>query len=254
MCKEIVPTTSFNLENRHLLVTGASSGIGRATSVLLSQLGARVSLLARRQIELNNTISSMAGNGHAIFPCDLSNLDSIFPCVEEIVSFMGPLDGLVHCAGQTRNRPLNMTKPDFASTMMTINFNAFLELVRTATKKKLVNDGASIVGVSSVASIGGGKAQTAYAASKAAMNGIIPPLAKELAPRRIRINAVAFGMINTKMFDYFKDGGNTAHLLERQYLGIGNPDDAAKIISFLLSDYSILITGSILIADCGYLS
>ncbi|MDR1656435.1 MAG: SDR family oxidoreductase [Deltaproteobacteria bacterium] len=245
---------TLNLENRHILVTGASAGLGKATALLASRLGARVSLLARRENELQTTLNSLAGTGHGYWLCDLSCLDDIEPRIKEITAAAGPLDGLAHCAGLGQNRPLAMTKPDFVRNLMTINFGSFVELIRSAAKKRHINDEASIVGVSSVAAIKGEKAQGAYAASKAAMVGLVPPLAKELAPRRIRLNAVAFGMIKTQMYNVFKEAGGDDEILKGQYLGLGEPQDAAKVMCFLLSDYSRFITGTILTADGGYLS
>lgn len=245
---------TLSLANRHLLITGASSGIGRATAIWASYLGARVSLVARRESELEATLASLTGEGHGYWAADLAQLKSIEPLVKEIIGAQGALDGLAHCAGQGQNRPLAMTKPDFAEKIMTINFNSFLELIRAVAKKKHINDGASIVGVASVAAFKGDKSQGAYAASKAAVAGLVPPLAKELASRRIRLNAVAFGMMKTEMYNVFQEAGGEDDALKTQYLGLGEPDDAAKVLCFLLSDYSNFITGTVLTADGGYLS
>lgn len=245
----------LNLENHHILITGASSGIGRATAILASKLGAKVSLVARREAELQATLSDLVGEGHSHWTYDLANLEGIGALVKEIVAAGGPLDGLVHCAGLGQNRPLVVTEPDFVHKIMTINFSAFVELVRCVAKKKHINDNASIVALSSTASFKGGKSQGAYSASKGAINGLVPPLAKELSARRIRLNAVAFGMIDTAMFGIFKDiGGQVDELIKAQYLGLGQPEDAAKVLCFLLSDYARLITATVLVADGGLLS
>lgn len=247
-------SVSLNLENRHILITGGSSGLGRVTATLASQLGARVSLVARREPELQATVAGLTGEGHSFWPFDLTQLSEIGSLVKAIVAAGGPLGGLVHCAGVGQNRPLAVTDPEFVQKTMTVNFNAFVELVRIVAKKKHSNDGASLVAISSVASLKGDKSQGAYAASKAAINGIVPPLAKELASRLIRVNAVAFGMIKTEMFNSYQESGCTLEALSGQYLGLGEPEDAARVLCFLLSDYSKLITGSILAADNGYLS
>ncbi|MDR1045150.1 MAG: SDR family oxidoreductase [Candidatus Adiutrix sp.] len=244
---------ALNLDKRHILITGASSGLGRATAVLAARLGARVSLLARRENELRETLNALEGEGHSYWLCDLSRLEDIEPRIREITA-AGPLDGLAHCAGIGRNRPLAMTRPDFVRNLMIVNFGSFVELIRSSAKKKHINDGASIVGVSSVAALKGDKSQGAYAASKAAVNGLVPPLAKELAPRGIRLNAVAFGMMKTEMYRIFQDGGGGGEELRGQYLGLGDPEDAAKVLCFLLSDYSRFITGTVIAADGGYLS
>lgn len=245
----------LNLENRHIMIAGASSGIGRATAILASQLGARVSLIARREAELKETLSRLEGEGHSCWPFDLLRFEEIGPKVKEIVAAMGPLDGLAHCVGIAQNRPLVVADPDYVHHVMDVNFNTFVELLRVVAKKKHINDGAGIVALSSVAAVKGNKSQGAYAASKAALSGLVPPLAKELAARRIRLNAVAFGMINTDMYTVFKENGGHVEALEaEQYLGVGEPEDAAKVLCFLLSDYARFITGTTLVADGGFLS
>lgn len=237
------------------MIAGASSGIGRATAILASKLGARVSLIARREAELKETLNRLEGEGHSYWPFDLVSFDGILPKVKEIVASMGPLDGLAHCVGIAQNRPLVVADPDYVHQVMDVNFNSFMELVRAVAKKKHINDQASIVAVSSVAAVKGNKSQGAYAASKAALSGLVPPLAKELAVRRIRLNAVAFGMIDTDMYTVFKEnGGHVEDLEAEQYLGVGQPEDAARVLCFLLSDYARFITGTTLVADGGFLS
>lgn len=244
----------MSLTGRHILITGASAGIGRATAIAAAQLGARVSLLARRTKELHETLAMLAGQDHAVFSRDLSMTGEIEGIVKDVIGQMGPLDGLAHCAGHGKNRPLAMTSPAFVMESMAVSYNAFVELLRCIGKKRHVNDRASLVGVSSVAALRGDKAQGAYAAAKAAMNAIVPPAAKELAPRGIRVNAVAFGMIRTEMYQAFKDSGGLDAVLGSQYLGVAEPEDAANVLCFLLSDASKFITGTVLVADGGYLS
>lgn len=245
----------MNLSAKHILITGASSGIGRATSITASQLGAKLSLVARSSERLNETLDAIQGNIHHVYPFDLRQLDGIESLVKAIVLENGPLDGLVNCAGVASNRPIKMVKPEFLQEMFSINFFPFVELVRAASKKNMCNDGASFVGISSVAAFKGNKAQGAYAASKAATDAIIKPMAKELSDRGIRVNTAAFGMIRTDMYKYFVDaGGNDELLKEDQYLGIGEVDDSANVICFLLSRASRFITGTSLLADGGFLS
>lgn len=244
----------MEMSGRHVLVTGASSGIGRAVSAHLSRLGATVSLVARREEQLRETIGMMEGAGHHPYPQDLTRTEEIEPLIKQIVLDNGSLDGFVHCAGIGINRPLSMTKPEFLQKTMAVNFFAFAELLRIIVKKKNSKEGASLVGISSVASLRGDKAQGAYAASKAAMNGLIHPYAKELAARRLRLNTVAFGMIRTEMYQSFQSNGGAEDALQGQYLGLGETQDAANVIAFLLSDASRFITGTTLIADGGYLS
>lgn len=244
----------FGLENKHIVVTGASSGIGKETAKRLSQLGAIVSLVARREEKLKETVSEMAGDKHRYYVCDLSKTDAIEGLITGIVSESGALDGFIHCAGIGANLPVSMTKTDTIDSIMKINFYAFAEFIRLLAKKKNSNSNASLVGVSSVASLKGDKSQGAYAASKAAMNAYVHPAAKELAGRNIRVNTVAFGMIKTEAYQKFLESGGQDASLQNQFLGYGEPADAANLLVFLVSGASKLITGTTIICDGGYVS
>lgn len=245
----------MDLNNKHILVTGASSGIGRATAILASQLGARLSIIARDEGRLKQTMLALDGCTNSYYSCDLSDTYQIESLIKEIVNTNGQIDGFVHCAGLGINRPINVSNTSFIDQIMKINFYAFAELLRIITKRKNSNDGASCIAISSVASVKGDKAQGAYGASKAALNGYIHPAAKELSSRKIRVNTVAFGMIDTEMYAEFKrSGGSLEEQLGGQYLGLGSSQDAANIICFLLSNASKFITGTTMIADGGYCS
>ena len=245
----------MDLTGKHIIVTGGSAGIGRATCVLASQLGAKVSIVARNEKRLQETFSALQGEGHQFFSYDLGQIEGIEELVSRIVNENGPIDGLVHCAGIGRNRPIKMTKPDIVSSMLLIHYQAFIELMRVASIKKRTNENGSYIGVSSIASLQGQIAQGAYAAAKGAMNAIVHPFAKELASRLIRVNTIAFGMVDTDMYQEFLDsGGNQDELLRNQYLGVIPVDYAAKAICFLLSDASRYITGTTMYYDAGTLS
>ena len=248
----------IDLTGKKILVAGASSGIGAETARLLSRLGASVILVARREQQLQETMATLEGTGHAYYSQDLSLLDDIEAFAKKIISENGALDGYVHCAGITSHRPLSLIKPKVMKEIMDINFGSFLEMVRCITKKGFFNENMSIVGISSISSLRGNQSKTAYAASKAAMDAAVRCLAKELAPKVIRINTVAPAFIKTAIFDTFKDetsGSSDADdIVARQYLGIGEPQDVANMIAFLLSSASKFITGSTVGIDGGRLS
>lgn len=244
----------MDLTGKHILVTGASSGIGRQTAITASRLGARLSLMARNDERLAQTMAALEGHGHLSRVFDLVNLEGLAELVKGIVAENGPLDGLVNSAGVAENRPIRLSNPDFLEKVFRINFFPFVELVRCAGNRKHSNLGASFVGISSVAAFKGAKAQGAYAASKAAIDAVVRPMAKELADRRVRVNAAAFGMIHTDMYQTFLDAGGSDESLADQYLGVGQTEDAANVICFLLSDASRFVTGSTLVADGGFLS
>jgi NAD(P)-dependent dehydrogenase (short-subunit alcohol dehydrogenase family) len=141
---------------------------------------------------------------------------------------------------------------------MDINFGSFIEMVRCLTKRKRFNEGMSIVGVSSVAAQQGNQTKTVYAASKAAMDAAVRCLGKELAPKDIRINTIAPALIKTAIFDELKESNvgatDTENVIARQYLGIGEPNDVANMIAYLLSRASRFISGSTIAVDGGRLS
>ncbi len=245
----------MDLSRKHIIITGGSSGIGRAAAIQASKLGARVSLVARDEKRLNETIEMLDGSGHNRYIFDLNNINEISTLIKTIVDVNGPIDGLVHAAGIGFNRPLKLTKPDFIVENFSIHFIAFSELIRSAAAKKYSNDGASYLGISSVASIRGNKAQGAYAAAKGAMNAVIHPYAKELAPKGIRVNTIAFGMVETEIYKTFlESGGNNEELLNEQCFGVIPVEYAGNAICYMLSDAARYITGSVFIYDGGVLA
>lgn len=248
----------MDLTGKKILVTGASSGIGRATAIQLSRLGANVIMVARNEKKLKETLDMLEGDGHTLFSFDLKEIEGIEGLVKKIVSQSGAVNGLVHCAGIATMRPLSMTKIDFLHDMMLINFYAFVELVRCASKKKNYVEGASFIGMSSVGSQSGVKSKVAYCASKAAMDAATKCIAKELEPKKIRVNTVLGGFVKTDMHNEFIDkageGALDSHVLGRQYMGMGEPSDIANAMAYLLSDASKFITGTGFVVDGGYLS
>ena len=245
----------MDLTGKHVIITGASSGIGRATCIQASKLGANVSLVARNEQKLHETVSLMESGRHFCYVYDLNNLDGIEELVSIIVEKNGTIDGLVHCAGIGFNRPVKMSRIEINSQIMQINYYAFVELMRAAAGKKRTNPNASYVGASSVAFIRGFRTQGLYAASKGAINSLVHPFAKELASKGIRVNTVAFGMVDTDMYkDFLAAGGNEEELLRDQFAGIIPVEYAATAICFLLSDVSRYMTGGTFNYDAGVLS
>lgn len=248
-----------DLTGKKIIVAGASSGIGKQTAILLSQLGAELVLVARRGDLLADTVSLLDGQEHTYYEFDLNLTNNIESLVKKIVIERGKIDGLAYVAGIGKSVPLPQFAPQKVEDIFRINYFGFIELVRQLTKRGRYNPGMRIVGVSSIASVCGDPAHTAYSGSKAAMDGSIRCLAKELAPKGIAINSVAPAMINTELFAGFnqKYGENSesgTYLLQRQYLGIGEPIDIANSIAFLISDTARFITGTCLFVDGGYTS
>ena len=237
------------------MVTGASAGIGQETAILLSNLGAKLVLIATNEERLQNTMNMLVGNGHKYFCYDLADLENIENKVNEIVSICGKFDGFVNCVGIRSRRPLSLLSIKEIRNVMDVNFGSFIEMTRCITKKANFNEGLSIVGVSSIASQAGGVSVTAYAASKAAVEAAVRCLSKELANKKIRLNTVVPSQINTPEYaNLLQMSGGVDNVLGRQYLGLGDPSDVANAIAFLLCPASKFITGISLPVDGGYLS
>lgn len=232
-----------DLTDKKIVVTGASSGIGRATCILLSRLGAKIMLVGRREGELANTLQQMEGKAHLCFPCDLADLDNIESLIKKIVSSDGhKLDGLVHCAGTSLTLPVKNLNYHNMDAVMRINFYSFIELVKWYSHKNC--NAGSIVGISSYAAITGRAGQTIYAASKAALDVAVKSLSKELIKKNIRINSIQPSFVNTAMYEDAKNKIGNDDLGSNQLLGVGEPEDIANLIAYLLSDAAKFITGA----------
>lgn len=246
-----------DLTDRRIIVTGASSGIGKQTAITLSRLGAKLVLIARREDKLRQTLSALEGEGHSYYCADLSDTDSIEELIRRIVLEQGKLDGMVYAAGMSMSLPLQQFKPEKLRNLFDINYFGFIECTRQICKRGRFNEGMRIVGISSVASFSGDKAHLAYSGSKAAMDSSVRCIAKEVADKGICVNTVAPAMTATEMYEqylvkYGEESGSHQDLLKRQYLGIAKPDDVANAVAFLISPAARFITGITLPVDGGF--
>lgn len=245
-----------DLTGKVYLVTGASSGMGRQVCVTLSKLGAKVILIARNETRLSETIALMENSSyHKVVPFDLNRLDNIEAMIKDTFIETGKYDGFVHCAGLGTMKPLSATTPEFMDEMMRVNVYSFIEISRCFTKKKYCNENASIVAISSAASIRGDKAKIAYCSSKGALDSAVQAMAAELgATKKIRVNSVNPGWVNTEMYKtYVEAVGEQVinEIEERQFMGVSEPEDIANVIAFLLSDSSRMIAGQSIMVDGG---
>lgn len=243
----------MELSNKHIIITGASSGIGRACAIQASRLGAKVTIIARSEDKLMETINLMEGSSkHTYYVFDLNHIEEIEALIKKIVIEQGAVDGLCHAAGIANPRTLKFSNPQYVNKIFNIHIFAFVELVRALSLKHNLNDGASLVGISSVAAERGNTAQAVYGAAKGAMNSFVKPAARELAKRKIRINNVAYGIVNTKMYQDFLETGGDEEVIKQQYLGLIDTETAANAVMFLLSGASKFTTGSIIPVYAGY--
>lgn len=234
----------FDFNGKKVLVTGASSGVGREVAILLSAMGAKVVIVARREAELQKTLSLMEGSGHSYRVVDLADFDKVVSTIKEIVISDGEkFDSIAHCAGMVKILPLRIINKGDIDQIMNVNYYSFAAILKCVGSKKLFNDGGSIVVVSSY----GQKANAVYGASKGAINAMVKTAAKELLDRKIRINAINPIGIKTAMVLSQEELANE----NESFSDLLKPEKVAAIIVGLLSDSFEYISGVILDVDKG---
>lgn len=232
----------FSLEGKTILVTGASSGIGRGIAVTCSKMGAKVIINGRNLTKLQETGSLLEGNENLIAAGDLTDTDSL--C--ELVSQLPKLDGAVHCAGMGQRVLCKDLQSADVEQVMGVNFKAPVMLQAELLRQKKINKSASIVFVASIASWSPSFGNSVYSASKGAIISYANCLALELAPRKIRVNCISPAMVWTDLI--LKDGIDEEQLKEDEskypLKRYGQPEDIANLAVYMLSDASSWMTGS----------
>lgn len=242
----------INLKDKNIIITGAASGIGKETAITASRLGANVIMLDLSEDGLKETTYLLDGNNHSYYITDLTDTESISTIIKEIIEKNGIINGLVHCAGISSRKPLNVLTKDGFSKVMDVNFYSFVELVRQVCKKKHFIDGGSVVVMSSISSIKGYKAKTEYCVSKAAVDSFVRCMALELAERRIRVNSVMAAEVLTPLALKAKEMNQAVGASDfNAPLGPSDPYEVANTIVFLLSDATKTITGTSILIDGG---
>ena len=243
----------FSLHGKTILVTGASSGIGQETAIACSKMGARVIVTARNPERLKKTFDQLdvRTDGHMQLFADLTSQED----VGQMIASLPALDGAVLCAGNSTTLPLQFGSREKFDEMFDVNFFAPVELLRLMYKKKVLQKGASVV---MIASIGGTHSfmpgNGVYGASKAALNSVMKYAAREYSSRKIRVNSICPGMVDTPLIHR---GTITEEQLaedaKKYPLGrYGCPEDIANGAIYLLSDASSWLTGHDLVIDGGF--
>lgn len=232
----------FTLEGKTILVTGASSGIGRGIAIACSMMGASVIVNGRNEQRLSETMSEMEGDDNLSLAADLS--DNV--ALAEMVAKLPKLDGIVHCAGIGQRVLCKQLQESDLENMMNVNFKAPVMLQTEILKQKKINKSASIVFIASIACDSPTIGNAIYSASKGAIISYANCLALELAPRQIRVNCILPAMIWTELI--FKGGITEEELKEdeKKYplKRYGKPEDIANLSIYLLSDAAAWMTGS----------
>lgn len=243
------------LAGKRILVTGASSGIGREAAVQLSRCGAELILVGRNEDRLRETSASLEPGSHLLKSADLTDSDGAAELVQHFASRTGPLHGIFHSAGTTLVMPIRLTKDHHLSELFGAGVRGALGIARAAAKKNVISDGGSVVFMSSISALRGRPGTVGYSAAKAAIGGMVRALATELASRRIRANSIVAGAVETQMHkDFVKsvDDATVAAYRDLHLLGFGEPIDIANAAVFLLSDASKWVTGTNMLVDGGY--
>lgn len=246
----------FSLEGKNILVTGASSGIGRQCAIDCSKMGAKIALIGRNVERLEETYNKLEGDGHIIISYDLTDLEHQNELVSSVVSKMGVIDGLVNCAGISTVLPLKMMTPDKLEELFKTNVFATIELTRQVLSIKKINkQGASVIFISSIMGCVGENAKSLYSLTKGSLIAGCRSLAVEYAPKRIRVNVVSPGLIETAINrnqPYLADPERRKQTESMYPLGLGDTKDISYACIFLLSDASRWVTGQNIIVDGGY--
>lgn len=245
----------FSLEGKTVLVTGASSGIGRQCAIDCSKMGAKVILVARNEERLAETLSQMEGEGHKSYSYDLSELGGIKDLVSTVVAESGKLDGFIHAAGIEMTKPVKLLTPEDYEQVYKVNTLSGFEFVRHISSVKNINKSASIVLMASITAVIGRGSVAAYAASKGAMVSATRTFALEFAKREIRVNCVSPGTVLTPLMQNYLDTLDKEAYKKRIDgfpLGLGETTDISNACIYLLSDASRWVTGQNLIVDGGY--
>lgn len=241
----------FSLEGKNILVTGASSGIGRSTAVECSKAGARIVITGRNEARLTETLEMLDGHNHQMIAADLSDEESLAKLVTE----SPVLDGLVNNAGITFMVPTQFISRDKLMQVLEVNTIAPILLTQMLLKKKKLSKGASIVFTDSISGVKvGSPGNVLYSTSKSAIDGFVKNAALDLASKNIRVNAVCPGMIATHILDNenVSEEDIANDLLKYPMKRYGKPEEVAYAIIYFLSNASSFTTGANLVIDGGF--
>jgi len=236
----------FSLQQKTILVTGASGGIGSAVAKACAHMGARLVLTGRNQERLHETFSLLEGKDHVVITADFTK-----ELTAGFVESLPTLDGMVHAAGISKRLPLRFINGSELDSVMQANFTSAVELTRLLYKSKKLQQGCSLVYISSVASSYASLGHIMYMSSKAALNAFVRGVALELAPHQIRANAIMPGMVETGLSPVIDNEMRQQDMVNYPLGRYGRPDEVASAAVYLLSDAAAWMTGSFLTLDGG---
>lgn len=245
-------SSPFSLEHKKILVTGATSGIGDQVVKSIVKMGGKVIISGRNTTQLNQLQNELGDSIPQSIVCDLTQEKEI----EALASVIENVDGVVHCAGMVTPYPIRYLSFQKIDETMKLNFYSSVVLVGQLDRKKKLNKKSSLVFISSISSKHPHKGGTAYSAAKSALESFVKVAALEYAQKEIRANCVSPGMVNTPLYKKAAEDAShdtmQAHI-DKYPLGIGEPEDVANAIIYLLSDASKWVTGTNIVLDGGVL-
>lgn len=233
-------TASFNpftLEGKNIIITGASSGIGQQCALDCSKIGAKIILIGRNNERLQRSLSNLLGDGHIAISYDLTNFSQLPKLVEDIVSSIGKVDGLVNCAGISTTLPYKLITTEKLEDFFRVNVFSSIELTREVVKNKHMNSEGSVIFLSSVMGCVGESGKSLYSMTKGALISACRSLACEFAKRKIRFNCISPGAILTPINEHLPHMADPEQrsVLERKHLlGLGHTSDISSACIYLL--------------------
>lgn len=245
----------FDLTGKSIVITGASSGIGRQCAIDCSRMGARIILIGRDIYRLEETMNCLYGEGHFYYSVDLTDIVQIENLGNDIENNIGKINGLVNCAGVSTTLPLKLMSHQKIEDMFKINVLSAMDMTRELSKVKRMEFDSSIVFISSVMGIVGEKGKSLYSLTKGALIASVRSLACEFSKRKIRVNAISPGAILTPInanLPHMQDSNRRLELENKHLLGLGETSDISNGVIYLLSNASRWVTGQNLIIDGGY--
>lgn len=246
-------STPFHLHDKTILVTGASSGIGRAVAISISRMGGTCVITGRNATRLNETAGMLSGEGHQVIAADLVDEQSR----TSLVAALPPLDGYVHCAGNVIHFPVKFLAQKHVDEMMKLNFESPVLLTAGMLRAKKIRNNASLVYISSISSMFPPKGGGMYSSAKAALETFMKTVAQETVHQGIRANCISPAMVQTPLYDRAEDSITKEEMdkhIEKYPLGVGQPEDVANAAIYLLSPASKWVTGITIVLDGGFLT
>ena len=240
----------FSLEGKRVLVTGASSGIGKATAEECAKCGAKVVLTARNEERLKATLDSLEGEGHSMIIADLTKQEELTALVGQLET----LDGVVLCAGINDKSIIKFLNQEHVEKMLATNFTSPVYLSQLLAKKKKLSKESSVVFISSISAFYPSVSNAMYASTKAALSQFAKVLALELMPQKLRVNCIEPAFVETGMLNKYEISDKMDEIRANAPFGrFLEPKEVAQAAIYLLSDATKLVTGSNLVMDGGFL-